>query len=210
MTATARATDTLRAMILDRQLSPGQQLRQEKIAEVLGLSRSPLREALRTLESEGLVRHSVNQGYFVASLSRTELHQIYLMRRLLEDEVLRRSVARMSDSDITELRAANRAVLDAVEQDAIGRILTANRNFHFLLFRYSGLDLVVGQIERLWHLSEAYRATYLWAPETRRRVVAEHEQMIELIAASDIDQLIETADAHRAGAEKAVSSLFPG
>jgi DNA-binding GntR family transcriptional regulator len=196
-------------MILNRQLSPGQQLRQEEIADRLGLSRSPLREALRTLESEGLVRHSANQGYFVASLKRDELQQIYLMRRLLETEVLRRSAANASVEAVEELRAINRTISKAVEEESLGDILTANREFHFCLFRYSGLDLVVQQIERLWHLSEAYRATYLWVPETRRRILDEHESMIDFIARSDVDRLLETADAHRQGAEEAVSGLLP-
>jgi len=209
LNATARATSALRDMIMRRRLLPGQQLRQEQLAERLNLSRSPLREALRTLETEGFVRYVVNSGYFVAEFNATELQQIYLMRRLLEMELLR-SVRQPTDKDIAALRAHNEAVAAGMKDGSIARMLTANRQFHFALFGMSPLGIVLHEVERLWQLSESYRAGYLWLPETRTRIIAEHDAMIEALAAYDLDRLVETAEQHRSASERTVLSLLGG
>ena len=80
-------------MIVRRQLAPGTQIRQVELAAQLGLSRSPLRQALSALETEGLVTHEQQRGYFVARMSVDHLSQIYRMRELLETELLRTGAA---------------------------------------------------------------------------------------------------------------------
>jgi DNA-binding GntR family transcriptional regulator len=205
--ATAHATRELRDMIMRGQLAPGQQLRQEALAVHLSISRSPLREALRSLEIEGFVRHAVNQGYFVVQLSAPELEQVYLMRRLLETELFR-SARPPSGAELKDLRAMNAQVAAAARAGSIAGMLVSNRQFHFTMFALSQLELVVRQVERLWHLSEPYRATYLWLPETRGRIVAEHEAMIQAIADGDRRGLVRLADQHRRASEEAVLSLI--
>ncbi|MBL7499149.1 GntR family transcriptional regulator [Frankia sp. CNm7] len=207
MNATAKATSALRDMVMRRRLMPGQQLRQEQLADRLNLSRSPLREALRILETEGLVRYVVNQGYFVAEFDESELRQIYLMRRLLETELLR-TARRPTEEDLAALRAHNQVVEAGGTAGSITQMLVANRRFHFALLGLSPLRLVRREVERLWHLSEAYRAGYLWLPETRARIVAEHAMMIDALAAFDIDRLVHTAEQHRSASEQTVVGLF--
>jgi DNA-binding GntR family transcriptional regulator len=189
------------------ELSPGQQLRQEELSELIGVSRSPIREALRALESEGLVRHTQNQGYFVVRLNRSEFTQVYLMRRLLETELLG-SVVAPSRSELARLRSSNDAVGKAAEDGSLGAMLAANREFHFGLFKLSPYDLIVRQVQNLWHLSEAYRATYLSLPGTRDRVIDEHNQMLDAIAKGDTKRLIVVSDKHRSTSEETVSRLI--
>ncbi len=86
---TLQAAAQIRGLIIDRVLLPGEKIRQVELADRLGVSRSPLREALRTLESEGVVAYEINRGYVVARLDDDDLAQIYRMRALLEDELLR-------------------------------------------------------------------------------------------------------------------------
>ncbi|HEX4251354.1 MAG TPA: GntR family transcriptional regulator, partial [Pseudonocardia sp.] len=83
-----QAVMAVRELIHDGQLLPGQPIRQVAIAERLGMSRVPLREALQNLQAEGLVRPSATGGFVVTRLSSTELAEFYLMRRLLETELL--------------------------------------------------------------------------------------------------------------------------
>ncbi|WP_045879925.1 GntR family transcriptional regulator [Pseudofrankia sp. DC12] len=205
--ATAKATTALRDMVMRRRLMPGQQLRQDQLAEQLNLSRSPVREALRILETEGLVRYVVNQGYFVAEFNAAELQQIYLMRRLLEAELLR-TARRPADDDLAALRAHNAAVTAGGEAGSITEMLVANRRFHFALLGLSPLLLVRREVVRLWHLSEAYRAGYLWIPETRDRIVAEHLAMVDALADYDLGRLVDIAEQHRNSAERTVLGLF--
>jgi DNA-binding GntR family transcriptional regulator len=205
--ATVRAVDELREMMIRRKLMPGEQVRQEELAEMLGISRSPLREALRTLENEGFVRHAMNQGYFVTRLSAGELNQIYLMRRLLEEQVLR-SAERPSEEQLAALSDANAAVAQAAADGAVIDVLVANRQFHFEMFALSPLDLVIREVERLWNLSESYRAAYLWLPETKRRIVDEHGEMVDALRAYDLDRLVSIVYRHTEASREAVIQLL--
>jgi DNA-binding GntR family transcriptional regulator len=205
--ATARATRALRDLIMRGQLAPGRQLRQEELAVRFNISRSPLREALRSLEIEGFVRHAPNQGYFVVQLSAADLEQVYLMRRVLETELFRSS-RRATPADIGSLRELNAEVASAADAGSISGMLASNRSFHFTMFGLSALEMVLRHVERLWHLSESYRATYLWLPETRNRIVAEHDAMIEAIVAGDRRLLIRLADQHRQASQESVLSLI--
>jgi DNA-binding GntR family transcriptional regulator len=205
--ATSRAIDALRDLIAREELPGGAQIRQEELAGRLGISRSPLREALRALESEGVVRHDANRGYFVTRLSVEDLRQVYLMRRLLETELLR-AVGPLDDSTLGELERLNDEVREAAAGAAVADVLLANRRFHDALFALSPLQLVAAHVRRLWNLSQPYQATYLWLPETRSRVVAEHESMIAALRAHDRRALVEVADAHRGASESSVLALL--
>jgi len=207
--ATARAVRTLRDMVMSRRIGPGQQLRQDGLAEEMGLSRSPLREALRTLETEGLLVHVPNQGYFVSRLRSSDLRQIYLMRRLLETELLI-TLRRPTTQEMSKLRDENERIQDSVRSGNLAQVLRGNRRFHFGIFALSPLRLVTRQVERLWHLSESYRAAYLWLPAAQEKILAEHLAMISALESHDIKALIAVADRHRSTAEAAVIGLLRG
>jgi DNA-binding GntR family transcriptional regulator len=202
VTAAQRATEELRSMILQQRLAPGQQLRQDLLAWELGLSRSPLREALRVLEAEGLVRYSPNQGYFVTRLDVDDLRQVYLMRGLLE----RALVGALTEVPVAALERLNAEVRDAA---SVPGLLAANRRFHFAIFEASGLDVVVQQLDRLWNLSEPYQAAYVAQPGVRERIVQEHEEMIEALRTGDLDRLAALSDAHRGASEASVLAVLP-
>lgn len=207
--ATGRAVRFLRDMVMSRRIGPGQQLRQDGLAEAMGLSRSPLREALRTLETEGLLVHVPNQGYFVARLRASDLRQIYLMRRLLETEVFR-TLRAPSSEELLKLSDENERIHQSARDGNLAQVLRANRTFHFGIFALSPLDLVMRQIERLWHLSESYRAAYLWLPTAQEQIVADHIAMIAALESYDVEELIAVADRHRSTAEVAVVGLLRG
>jgi DNA-binding GntR family transcriptional regulator len=196
-------------MVMGRRIGPGQQLRQDGLAEELGLSRSPLREALRTLETEGLLVHVPNQGYFVSRLRSSDLIQIYLMRRLLETELFR-TLRAPSTEELSKVRDENEHIRQAVKDVNLGQVLLANRKFHFDIFAMSPLELVMRQVERLWHQSESYRAAYLWLPAAQEQIITEHEAMIAALESNDIKELIAVADRHRSTAEAAVVGFLRG
>lgn len=195
-TSVARAIDEIHAMLRSRELLPGQQVRQEALAARLGVSRGPVREALKALEAEGVMRHEPNVGYTVGRLNADELAQIYLMRRALETEVLR-TLPRLTSAQLKELTTLNEAIADAVGRTDVGAILARNEAFHFAMFELSGLDLVVAEIERLWRRSEPYRTMHLYDEEGRKRIVREHRKMITALRQGDNAAVVALMNTHR-------------
>src|SRR4030088_1674226 len=136
---TLQAAAQIRGLIIDRVLLPGEKILQVELAERIGVSRSPLREALRTLESEGVVAYEVNRGYVVARLDDEDLAQIYRMRELLEDELLR-TVRRPDGGVLSDLKNLNEKMIVAIDERNVAEVLRYNREFHFTIFDLSPLN----------------------------------------------------------------------
>lgn len=196
MTVVSRAVGEIRAMMRGGELMPGQQVRQEQLAARLGVSRIPVREALKALESEGVLRHAPHVGYSVARLNADELRQAYLMRRALETEILL-TLPRLGAAALRELTDLNNGIADEVTAGDVPRIAALNHDFHFTMFRHSGLHMVVDEIERIWGMTEAYRSVHLYDSGARRRIVREHRSMIAALRRRDLAGLVELMNTHR-------------
>lgn len=206
---TQRAIEGVRDMIVRRQLYPGQQIRQEEVAAVLGMSKSPVREALRALEMDGLVYHHPNQGYFTARFSVADLRQIYTMRKALETLIFR-ALPKFPDDELDELRLINKEIDSANANANVHDVIQLNRQFHFKIFVPSNLNLIVREVERLWQISDSYRSLYLYDSFGVRQgeIVAEHEEMIEALVDHDLKRLIKVADSQRSIGEERILAML--
>ncbi len=193
----------IRRMVLTGELLPGEKLVQADLAQRLGLSRIPVREALAGLTAEGLVLYRPNTGYTVMRPSVDDLSQIYLMRHLLEDELVRSIALEDVDADAMEQRNDELATLKP--PDDLDAYRAANQAFHFALFDCSPLRLVRQEVQRMWTLSEFYRSRYMYEAGAAERVVADHVQMIVAVRARDMPRLIELGDAHRDQTESSLA-----
>lgn len=205
--AAQRVVDAIERLIVTGELLPGHPIRQEEMAERLGVSRLPIREALRQLSAEGLVEHVHNVGYTVARLQQNDFDQIYLMRGALEREVLA-TIPRLGDDTITHIRALGELVTDAADRGDILDMRLRNQTFHFAIFEQSPLNLVTAELRRLWTMAMPYHAAYLYDPEVRRRVLAEHDAMISALAEHDNARLIELMNEHRRGGETSTGNML--
>ncbi|GAA3528986.1 GntR family transcriptional regulator [Amycolatopsis ultiminotia] len=192
----------IRSMILSGELLPGQKVQQAALAEALGVSRIPVREALSRLQSEGIVEHKSNTGYTVARFNSEDLAELYLMRRLLETELVKS--ADLARVDVAAMRKLHTEMVAAARAQDPEEFQRLNRQFHFAIFDASPLTLVRQELQRLWYMSDFYRSLYLYELETTQRLVAEHKAIIDVVKAQDSKRLLRELDAHRAGTEKLV------
>lgn len=190
------ALERLRAMILLGELSPGVQIRQEEMAAQLGISRVPLREALNVLSDNGLLVHRRNQGYFVAKRLPAEVAQIRRMLYLLENELLHS--LRAADSQVLkQLGLLNEQIAEGVRCRDLVRISTLNWAFHKTLYGLSPHDLILREVLRLWSLLDPVYIARLAQTDYLQSMVAEHQQLIELLAQNDHAGLVQAMNAHR-------------
>lgn len=147
----------LRSSILNGRLKPGEWVRQEAVAEALGTSRIPVREALRQLENEGLVSLVPFSGARVAKVDVGEYEEIYLMREWLEPLAIRESLPFLTDDLLAELRTQ---VVRIEEAEFIWDILDHDRRFHLLSYSAARRPRLLRMIEGFWNSTQQYRRAF--------------------------------------------------
>lgn len=196
-TAQESVLAALRADIVGGVLRPGEQVVQEALAERYGVSRVPLREALKILEGEGLVTYHPHRGYFVADLSLADLLEVYRIREVLEAEALQAAVARMNPELVAGIATLAVAVEEAMAAGDVLAITEANRRFHFAIFEASGMPRLVRLLRQLWDATDVYRSVYFTEPANRAVVAREHAGILEALRSGDARALVAAQDGHR-------------
>jgi DNA-binding GntR family transcriptional regulator len=207
-TAQQQVLESLRTAIVRRELLPGTPIRAGTVAASLGVSRIPVREALRVLEAEGLVSATPHKGVTVAEMSAADLHEIYLLRRILETEAARRAVPALSPATFAELEAIVARMDVHLADGDHAELIELNRTFHFTICEASGLSHLMRIVRMLWNQSDAYRALYLAHEDHRHQAQREHWMILEACHARDADTAIELLDEHRKRAELAITQIL--
>lgn len=196
----------VRSLIATGRMRPGEQIVQETLALQLGVSRVPLREALKILEGEGQVTYLAHRGYFVALLSLADLLEVYRMREILEAEAVSIAIPLMTAEDIDRFEEAALDVERASADEDLTTMARANRRFHATLIEACALPRMVRIIRQLWDATEVYRAVYYADEPNRARVLEEHRRMVEAVKAGDVEQTLMMLDLHR---QHAIVALRP-
>jgi DNA-binding GntR family transcriptional regulator len=207
--AVDRCVKQLREVIGRGELQPGEHIRQAKLAEQLGVSRVPVREALKVLATEGIIQYEPNHGYYVAKMDAQEVAQLYTMRRLLETELLRN--IQWPDADtLDELRELNEGMRRAAAEGDTPKVLQDNREFHFRILGLSPQRLILREVERLWSISDAYRTVYHYSHAGEDRIFREHDELLNGLASRDIEMCIYWSNRHRGQLEDYMSRMRGG
>ena len=199
-TAQQYAVDWLRRAIVGGDLRPGDRVTQEDVAERIGVSVAPVREALRVLEQEGQVTYRPRRGYFVTELRMADLEEIYALRRLLETRAAGHALPVLDDDALQRIAGAAADCVNAAETGDVAAELAANRRFHFAILESPDQPHVLRLIRLLWDSTEVYRAIYYNSPAERRRSVDAHDRILAAVRERDADRLVAELDAHRARA----------
>ncbi len=179
-----QAFEVIRERILSTQIPPLAPIRQDALAEELGISKIPLREALGRLEQHGLLSSHPNRGYFVPALTATEAEEVFALRLKIEPEA---AAAASLDADEVQREAAKVALvlLEAASKTDAPRAVSFNRAFHLALVPPSGRQVTAQLVERLHVLAERYVRKHL-EPEGRDvRADSEHRAILKAWLARD-------------------------
>jgi DNA-binding GntR family transcriptional regulator len=190
----------VRSRILRGDIAPGTPVRQEDLAASLGVSRVPVREALRMLESEGHVTYIPHRGYRVTELDLDDLEEIYHLRALIEDDLARHALARHDPEHVAAVRTAHARLGVAERADPTDppTIAAANRAFHWAILRPTPRAERI--LTTLWDASEVYRARWFALSDNVARGAQEHARALAAVEAGDADGLVAVLTEHRAGA----------
>ena len=186
-TLAEKAFEALHEAIVSGALAPGERLRITELAAALGVSHLPVREALRRLESTGLVEHIPHRGGRVTELSLDDLREIYDARLLLEPDIVARSARAFTDEDAHAARGWLERQAAAEQAGNLKDVWSAHTQFHFTLYRACRSDWLLRLVTAPWESSQRYRMTLAPLNSARRRLEAqrEHEAILDACIAHD-------------------------
>ena len=182
--ASAAATELIREAIIDGRLAPGQRLKEEELARELGISRTPVREALLMLQAEGLVDAVPNRGAVVSSHDAEDLEDLYQLRALLEGHAARRAAMNVTHETIADLWASCERFEGLADGD-VKELVKENLVFHNTIVEASGSKRVAQLVGKLIELPLVYRS-YIWYPPQQRQISLHyHRQIARALEARD-------------------------
>lgn len=195
-TIAQQVKESIRMLILHQKLAPGERIDQMALAEQLNVSLVPVREALKTLEAEGLVKIIPRRGAFVTEVSPDHLNDLYRARQLIEGEAAFHAVEALTDADIEQLRDLSRAMRRATDENNINEFMHLNRQFHMTIYRRVGSKHYLDAITRLWDRSELYRYRYMFVLKNAESAHRDHEAIILACEARDSSKVKALVIAH--------------
>lgn len=200
--AADRAYAEIRDMILSGELPAGSQLGEEALAERCGVSRTPVRDALRRLEGELLVKRTESQRSFVADWSLGDVADAFALRAMLEGHAARLAAERMEEPVLESLRACNRAIAGAIaaEKPDIPAFLEANRAFHAVILETAQSRRLAALLASLIEQPVVWRTAHQYGRDALRRSHDDHEELLAAFARRDgaWAQAIMASHIHRA------------
>jgi DNA-binding GntR family transcriptional regulator len=188
----------LRQALVDGRLAPGERIVASTVAQEAGVSRIPVMQALRRLESEGFVRINPHRDVVVAGLSPEEFRERFLLMASLEALCLREAAGRLAPALVAELRALQREMVAARAAGNTARAVAADSAFHRRLWEASGLRQVIQVLQNVWDRGEYYRVIM----HARRggfaaESLAEHEAILRALEAGDGPRAARAVETHR-------------
>jgi DNA-binding GntR family transcriptional regulator len=196
LTLWQRVYDYLREEILSERLQPGAELQEVALAEELGLSRGPIREAIGRLAAEGLVTVRPRRGAVVRSLSKDEFLELYQVRESLEMMAVRLAVPRLEDRHFAQLEELIASMSRHAERGEVAEFFEANVAFHALLFEASGNTTLQELYGQLVGQMGRYRLRSLTLRGNLQRSVAEHAAIVRAAKRRDADRAVHLMSEH--------------
>ncbi|CAI8725445.1 Transcriptional regulator [Pseudomonas sp. IT-196MI5] len=189
-------TRHLRDAIVAGHFAEDEPIRQDDIARQFNVSKIPVREALKRLEAEGLVMFQRNRGAMVTRVSDAELAQMFEVRMLLEDKILRLAIPNMTEETFTR---AERICQEFIGEDDVGRWAELNWELHACLYEPAQRPFLVSLIRSVNDKLERYLRMQMSLSAGKERADHEHREILAACRAGDVDLAVKLLDEHIAG-----------
>ena len=200
--------NTLREAILRGELKPGERLMEIQLANKLGGSRTPIREAIRKLELEGLVLMIPRKGAEVAQITEKSLRDVLEVRRALENLAVQLACLRMSPQTLADLKAAARAFEEILGGEDVTAVAEADVAFHDVIYMATDNQRLISLLNNLREQMYRYRVEYLKKKECHKQLLWEHQEIIRAIEAGEIDVATKITEQHIDNQVEAVSDAL--
>jgi len=191
--ASARAYEEIRALIFSGDLPPGSQLTEEALGERVGVSRTPVREALRRLEAELFVTRGRGGRLAVADWSRDDLAELFALRAMLEGHAAARAATRIGPEALGALAACNAEMKAAIDRRPdeggpdVAAFIAANRRFHALVIEAAASRRLAAMLDSLVDQSLVRRTAIRYSAEDLAQSAAEHDQLVHALSQQDAE-----------------------
>ena len=200
----------LRRQILRGELKPGERLMEISLANRLGVSRTPVREAIRKLENEGLVEMVPRRGAHVAEITRQELNDVLEVRRSLEELAISKACDRMTAEELLELKDAEKAFsLKVAEKEAdITMLGEADEAFHDVIYRGTRNRRLIQMLNNLREQMYRFRVEYLKDMDVRQVLVEEHDAIVRALEAHSREEAVRLMTLHIVNQYRAINKAM--
>ena len=199
---------TLRRAILKGELQPGERLMEIALAKKLGVSRTPIREAMRMLELEGLVLMVPRKGAEVAGITEKNLRDTLEVRRALEELAVELACKKITREQLDALKNAEEEFDAAIEKQDSMAIARADEKYHDIIFSSTGNDKLVQMLNNLREQMYRYRLEYVKNATTRKQLREEHELIRKALEKRDVGEAKQAVGSHINNQEVTVSKLI--
>ncbi|WZL80666.1 GntR family transcriptional regulator [Vallitaleaceae bacterium 9-2] len=200
--------NTLREAILKGDFAPGERLMEKQLAERMGVSRTPIREAIRKLELEGLVIMVPRKGAEVASITNKDIIDVLEVRATLEALAVRLACKKMSDEELNELVEVNEEFRIAAAKKDVEMIINKDVEFHDIIFHSSDNEKLIQIINNLREQIYRFRVEYIYKMENYDQLVIEHDEIVNAMKERRGLDASSIALRHIENQEKSVLELF--
>lgn len=188
--------NTLRQAILRGELKPGERLMEIQLANKLGVSRTPIREAIRKLELEGLVLMIPRKGAEVAEITEKSLRDVLEVRRALEELAVELVCEKITDEQIQDLKGAAEDFKASLKEGDITRIAEADVKFHDVIYMATDNQKLIQLLNNLREQMYRYRVEYLKRSDFHQQLIDEHEEIIETIENGQKERAVQVVCQH--------------
>ena len=193
--------ETIRQAIVDGVFSPGERLMEIQLADEMGVSRTPVREAIRKLELEGFVVMIPRRGTYVADISIKDINEVYEIRTSLEVLAAGLAAERISDEELETMQRLLVEIGQHIEDGNIEKIVEIDTAFHDVLYKASRNKRLAGIINNLREQITVIRRRSMMYPGRLQNTMEEHRILVDSIAAHDVDRAQNAAGLHMENAE---------